>query len=444
MSEELRINVPKLAADGSNWVIYRDRMLWAMDSRTLSDHLTNVSMPAAYRSAGTIGGLSASTRWAHGEATVKQAIAASVPDSIFNQIKGSTHAMDVWDALKALFEGRTQMIVVDLRRQIQSMKCGEDDNVRTHFDNIANLREQLAAMGKSIPDDEYASILLGSIPSNYEATISAMSTTATLTNAALTPDTVIRLITDDYDRRVLKAGKQTEGQDEALTADATKKKKKNKKDVECFNCGNKGHYKSDCWAKGGGKEGQGPKQKGKDKDSAASAEQSQLQPDIEAWAAIEEVSEEDQSQQSFASELRTESELYDSGASCHMSPFRSQFISFRPIPPHPILTADKRYFYAEGMGDLRIRVPNGESFTPIILRDTLYAPSMALTVVSISRIAKSGMKVAFEGSTCKITNQKGTVVGVVPTNNNGLYRVEHVCAASTSTDEVIDIRTLHR
>ena len=444
MSDELRINVPKLAADGSNWVIYRDRMLWAMDLRTLSDHLTNISMPTAYGSAGTIGGLSASARWAHGEATVKQAIAASVPDSIFNQIKGSTRAMDVWDALKALFEGRTQMIVVDLRRQIQSMKCGEDDNVRTHFDNIANLREQLAAMGKSIPDDEYASILLGSIPSNYEATISAMSTTAALTNAALTPDTVIRLITDDYDRRVLKAGKQTEGQDEALTADATKKKKKNKKDVECFNCGNKGHYKSDCWAKGGGKEGQGPKRKGKDKDNAALAEQSQPQPDIEAWAAIEEVSEEDQSQQSFASELRTESELYDSGASCHMSPFRSQFISFRPIPPHPILAADKRYFYAEGMGDLRIRVPNGESFTPIILRDTLYAPSMALTVVSISRIAKSGMKVAFEGSTCKITNQKGTVVGVVPTNNNGLYRVEHVCAASTSTDEVIDIRTLHR
>ena len=351
--------------------------------------------------------------------------------------------MDVWDALKVLFEGRTQMIVVDLHRQIQSMKCGEDNNVCTHFDNIANLREQLAAMGKSIPNDEYVSILLGSIPSNYEATISTMSTTATLTNAALTLDTVIQLITDDYDRRVLKAGKQTEGQDKALTANTTKKKKKNKKDVECFNCGNKGHYKSDCWAKGGGKEGQGPKRKGKDKDSATSVEQSQPQPDIEAWAAIEEVSEEDQSQQSFASKLRTKSELYDLGASCHMSPFCSQFISFRPISPHPILAANKRYFYAEGMGDLQIRVPNGESFMPIIPRDTLYAPSMALTMVSISCIAKSSMKVAFEGSTCKIMNQKGTVVGVVPTNNNGLYQVEHVCTASTSTDEVIDIQTLH-
>ena len=119
MSDELRINILKLQADGSNWVIYRDRMLWAMDSRTLSDHLTNISMPTAYGSAGTVGGLSASVQWAHSEVTVKQAIAASVPDSIFNHIKGSTRAKDVWDALKKLFEGRTQMIVVDLHRQIQ-------------------------------------------------------------------------------------------------------------------------------------------------------------------------------------------------------------------------------------------------------------------------------------------------------------------------------------
>ena len=58
---------------------------------------------------------------------------------------------------------------------------------------------------------------------------------------------------------------------------------------------------------------------------------------------------------------------------------------------------------------------------PIILHDTLYTPNMALTMVSISCITKSGMKVVFEGSTYKITNQKGTVVGVVPTNNNRLY-----------------------
>ena len=30
-------------------------------------------------------------------------------------------------------------------------RCSEDDSVREHFDKLTNLREQLAAMGKSIP-----------------------------------------------------------------------------------------------------------------------------------------------------------------------------------------------------------------------------------------------------------------------------------------------------
>ena len=31
------------------------------------------------------------------------------------------------------------------------------------------------------------------------------------------------------------------------------------KDKECYNCKKKGHIALECWAKGGGKEGQGPK-----------------------------------------------------------------------------------------------------------------------------------------------------------------------------------------
>src|SRR6266404_8645454 len=108
------------------------------------------------------------------------------------------------------------------------------------------------------------------------------------------------------------------------------------------------------------------------------------------------------------------------------------------------MAADKQMFYANGIGHLQIRVPNGESFTPTILSDTLYAPEMALTVVSISRIAKAGFAVSFEGNACKIKNKKGVVVGTIPANNNGLYQVKHVCAANAMVDEVIDIRTLHR
>jgi hypothetical protein len=62
-------------------------MVWAMDSQTLSDHLTNDAMPTAYMMVGAVNGVPAATRWVHGEATVKQAIAALVPDSVFNCVE---------------------------------------------------------------------------------------------------------------------------------------------------------------------------------------------------------------------------------------------------------------------------------------------------------------------------------------------------------------------
>ena len=73
--------------------------------------------------------------------------------------------------------------------------------------------------------------------------------------------------------------------------------------MECHNCHKKGHIKADCWAKGGSKEGQGPRQQGRASDSVASASTATKDKDAievwviingldseESWAAIEEVS----------------------------------------------------------------------------------------------------------------------------------------------------------
>ncbi|KZT51067.1 hypothetical protein CALCODRAFT_405442, partial [Calocera cornea HHB12733] len=37
--------------------------------------------------------------------------------------------------------------------------------------------------------------------------------------------------------------------------------------IVCDNCKKPGHSRADCWSKGGGKEGQGPRSKGKKKKS---------------------------------------------------------------------------------------------------------------------------------------------------------------------------------
>ena len=46
------------------------------------------------------------------------------------------------------------MILVNLSQQLQNTCCGKEDNVCKHFDKLANLHKQLAAMGKSVPETD--------------------------------------------------------------------------------------------------------------------------------------------------------------------------------------------------------------------------------------------------------------------------------------------------
>ena len=141
-----------------------------------------------------------------------------------------------------------------------------------------------------------------------------------------------------------------------------------------------------------------------------------------------------------------QTELYDSGASRHMSPYRDHFENYVLIAPKPITAADKRYFQAIGKGNLRIKIPNGPNMTTILLKDVLHCPDMGLTLVSIGKITAAGYKVIFRGPTCRIYNSKDKIIGQINARN-GLYRVGHGVVINTAMigeiPEVLTIEELH-
>ena len=65
-----------------------------------------------------------------------------------------------------------------------------------------------------------------------------------------------------------------------------KGEKGSKMGIKCFNCHRKGHVKADCWAKGGGKEGQGPWGKKAKKSEKLSGESANIAEDEDGvWMA---------------------------------------------------------------------------------------------------------------------------------------------------------------
>ena len=134
------MKVPKLDVSGVNWVIYKDRFLWAVDAQGLLDHVDSsgseprkppVLKQTVTDDKGTTMMIDAPTSeeerelatwkekakvWRQGEAIVKQQIAATIPDSLFMKIRGKESAYEIWQALTSEFQNKSRMVSVDLRR----------------------------------------------------------------------------------------------------------------------------------------------------------------------------------------------------------------------------------------------------------------------------------------------------------------------------------------
>jgi hypothetical protein len=86
---------------------------------------------------------------------------------------------------------------------------------------------------------------------------------------------------------------------------------------------------------------------------------------------------------------------------------------------------------------MMIDLPLGTKRTTVTLKDALYAPTMAFTLISMNRIASVGLAVLFEGKMCKILSKgpKHEVIAEIP-QVQGLYTIEsqhtlHAHAART-------------
>src|SRR6267142_5142490 len=284
------VQVPKLSSDGSNWVTYQDRLKWAMQANNFEDH-AEAGLPSAdYTALGTIGGITMAARWAKEENTIKLILGSTLPDIAFNRIKTTANMHNAWELLKRVFEERSKALVADIIRKFRNKRCNEDESIRSHFEYLANLREQLAAIGKAVTDEDYTDTLLASLPASYDSAVSSISASARLGTKVLTAEIFEQFMIDESERRQVK-NDRTEAQDEALAVDSGngkgKDRRRDKRKVECYNCHKTGHYKSECWAKGSSKEGQGPRRGKVAKEDAAPAKEEQEE--TEAWAAMEEV-----------------------------------------------------------------------------------------------------------------------------------------------------------
>ena len=58
-------------------------------------------------------------------------------------------------------------VKVDMCRQMYKMKCKDDSNVCMHLEALLRMQEQLAGMEAGLTDDDFITVILGSLLKSY-------------------------------------------------------------------------------------------------------------------------------------------------------------------------------------------------------------------------------------------------------------------------------------
>ena len=138
-------------------------------------------------------------------------------------------------------------------------------------------------------------------------------------------------------------------------------------------------------------------------------------------------------------------ELYNSGTTCHISPYCDMFTNYTPTPPKYLNAANKRKFVAIGKGDMVIKVPNGMKSSQLQLTEVLYSSEVGYTLVSIGRLDECGYSTTFGDGKCTIQDVSGGTVGQIPRSAKAVYKVVHDdCKPTYAVDKTVTWTELHR
>jgi Pol polyprotein len=101
-------------------------------------------------------------------------------------------------------------------------------------------------------------------------------------------------------------------------------------------------------------------------------------------------------------------ELYDSGATCYISPYKSDFISYAPLSSPVFLNmANQQQFPAIGCGTLAIQVPNGDREIKLTLHGALHTPGVSYTLVSLATLDEEGYHAHIGAGHLDLTSPQG-------------------------------------
>lgn len=337
-------------------------------------------------------------------AKAKAKLILTMEPSLYTHVRDAKTPKEVWTKLKNLYDDSGFTRKIGLLRTLISARLENHDSMESYITQVVETSQKLKRTGFNIDDEWVGSLLLAGLPPKYSPMIMAVEHSG------------IKITTDAIKSKLLDmhADGGSQGHGEAFSAKSNARKGKqfqrwsrdggrssdsnsrsyvnennqrfennvNKKDrsnITCFKCKEKGHYVSQCLNK-------------------------------KVTYALSAV---------FANGSFSNTDWYiDSGASFHLTASDNDLIDKRKPELREILCANEAKLAVESAGDVRMETMVRGKSVNVLLQNVHFIPGLTTNLVSVSQLIRNGARVNFHDTGCEIFNKNNVLVGVADLKNN--------------------------
>ncbi|KAJ8466528.1 hypothetical protein OPV22_029080 [Ensete ventricosum] len=338
-------------------------------------------------------------------------------DSVFHHVSTECSAYSLWKKLESLYERKTVGNKAFLIRELVNLKYKEGTSIPEHLNEMQSITNQLSSMKMPLDDELQALLLLSSLLESWETLVVSLSNSAP--DGIVTMSQVTSSLLNEELRRKNSSTSQIDSQ--ALVSEnrgrskskdrsgsrVGRSKSRSRKDIVCYNCGEKGHYKNQC------------KQPKKNKKRGKEVEHTESKENITATVQGSDYLILSTSDDIFSYVCQDLKWIIDTGASYHATPRREFFATYRSGNFGVVKMGNYDTANIIGMGDIHIKTNLG---CKLVLKDVRHVVDLRLNLISVGRLDDEDFDVRFHKGQWKLS--KGSLIVANGKKYHTLYRLQ--------------------
>lgn len=172
-------------------------------------------------------------------------IVGAVENSQLVHIRGSMEPSTVWRSLEEAHMSQGLGSIISTWQAFTQIRKAEEDPMEKHVSEIRRLADRLEGLGDGPSEILMVSILMMSLPLSYSPLIVSLDSHPQCEDFAFVAQGCLN---KELRQKNHTTGTNTSkpGPTESVAYAAQVKPHRDKKDITCFNCQKKGHYRNEC------------------------------------------------------------------------------------------------------------------------------------------------------------------------------------------------------